>query len=213
MEELHRGLGATCRGGREQRVKVATLKLEHFKAAVGVDVPTPTGDATNFLGAGAIGIKPCLVASYSSRISPHVNLGYQYNGSSVLASGMPAGSPPGTATSFVGTGKLPNQLFYSAGADMGITRRVTFAIDFLGQRLSSTFRIRQTSFTDITGVTHSNVSTVVGHKDSETLDNLSVGGKFNLVGNLLLTANAMFKLNDAGLRSTVVPLVGLSYTF
>lgn len=210
------GLGAAGIGDVVFRVKGTALNLEHFKAAVGVDVRTPTGDATNFLGTGAIGVKPFLVASYSSRISPHVNLGYQYNGTSVLANStlsVPPGSAPGTGTSFVGTRKLPNQFFYSAGADMGITRRVTLAVDFLGQRLSSTFRIRETGFTDITGVTHSDVPTVVGYKDSENLDNLSVGGKFNLVGNLLLTANAMFKLNDAGLRSTVVPLVGLSYTF
>ena len=31
--------------------------------------------------------------------------------------------------------------------------------------------------------------------------------------NLIVTGNALIRLNNAGLRSTVVPLVGVSYTF
>lgn len=205
---------ATGIGDMVLRVKGTAVTLEHLRAALGLDLRIPTGDAANFHGSGAIGIKPFLAASYAGRISPHANLGFEYNGSSVLASNsVIKGNVPGTGTTFVGTGKLPNQFFYAFGVDASLNHRVTFAIDFLGQHLSSTFRIRQTNFVDITGMSHPDIQDIVGYKGSENLENLSVGAKVNLVGNLLLTANGTFKLNDAGLRATVVPLIGLSYSF
>jgi len=42
---------------------------------------------------------------------------------------------------------------------------------------------------------------------------VSVGLKANPVGHLLVSLNALVKLNDGGVRARVVPLVGLSYSF
>ena len=41
----------------------------------------------------------------------------------------------------------------------------------------------------------------------------AVGIKINLGGKLLADFNALFKLNDAGLRDTFTPLVGIEYSF
>ena len=41
----------------------------------------------------------------------------------------------------------------------------------------------------------------------------SFGLKANIAGTLLATFNLEFKLNDAGLRTKVTPLVGLEYSF
>jgi hypothetical protein len=41
----------------------------------------------------------------------------------------------------------------------------------------------------------------------------SAGFKAQLGGNMLLTTNLLFGLNNNGLRARVVPLIGLSYTF
>jgi len=45
------------------------------------------------------------------------------------------------------------------------------------------------------------------------MNDLAVGAKYSLHGNLLLTGNVQFKLDDGGLRTKIVPLVGISYTF
>jgi hypothetical protein len=45
------------------------------------------------------------------------------------------------------------------------------------------------------------------------MDNLALGLKINPWNKLLLLGNATIKLNDGGLRATVVPLVGISYSF
>src|SRR4029453_6895503 len=68
--------------------------------ALGLDLRLPTGDEPNLLGAGAPGLQPFAAwsANYET-FSPHINLGYQWNGSSILGgdldSGVAGGLPAG----------------------------------------------------------------------------------------------------------------------
>ena len=41
----------------------------------------------------------------------------------------------------------------------------------------------------------------------------AVGFKFNPTGNLLISANLLFPLTDAGLTSNITPVVGVEHTF
>jgi len=182
------------------RVKGTVLRHERARLALGLNVRTPTGDEKNFLGAGAIGIKPFIAASYAGRISPHVDLGYEYNGQSVLAGEVGSAS----------TGKLPNQFFYSGGVDVAVSKRLTLASDLLGSRLSSAERIRRSSYVDADNISHPQTAVF---RDSINLVDISVGAKFKLWRNLLLTGNVAFKANDAGLRATAEPLGSISYSF
>ena len=76
------------------RAKQTLLKGASNGVAVGLDVRLPTGDAMELLGTGTAGLGPFAVWSASfSKVSPHVNAGYQWNGSSVLA------GDPATGTS------------------------------------------------------------------------------------------------------------------
>jgi hypothetical protein len=43
--------------------------------------------------------------------------------------------------------------------------------------------------------------------------NASFGLKYRLLRNLVVSGNVLVKLDDNGLRSTTVPLVGASYNF
>ena len=43
--------------------------------------------------------------------------------------------------------------------------------------------------------------------------NGAFGLKANVAGTMLLTFNLQFKLNDAGVRAKVAPLVGIEYGF
>ena len=83
----------------------------------GLDVRLPTGDEMNLLGSGAAGLQPFAIWSATyGRVSPHVNAGYRWNGSSVLAGN------PATGES----GHFPDQVSYALGADVSVNPRLTW---------------------------------------------------------------------------------------
>ena len=77
-----------------------------------------------------------MVVAFSAgkRFSPHVNLGYQWNGNSILAgnlTGATVGETNDVATIQTGpatSARLPSQFFYSLGADYGVTKRLTLNV-------------------------------------------------------------------------------------
>jgi hypothetical protein len=226
------GGSAAGAGDATFRVKGNVLQTDSWRAALGLDVRAPTGDAYSFTGSGAWGIKPFVAISKPSlagmqRVSPHANVGYEWNGSSILAGNITGTTygenSAGQATFATGPSvksHLPGFLFYTFGADIGATRRLTFAFDYLGQLVFGAPRVFQTTFVtadlkgqfpDATGsLTLPDIS---GGKDNVGLNNGSAGIKYNIYGNLLLTANILFRLDNKGLRQDVTPLVGLSYAF
>ena len=185
------------------RAKGTIFKHERTAVALGADVRVPTGDEKNFLGTGSAGVKPFLSASYHSRLSPHVNIGYEFNGNSILAGN------PSTGVK----GHLPDQLFYSGGVDAGVTRKLTLAADLLGQRFYDAPGVKVGAWEDITKVSHPDIPNTIPIHRSFNTDDLALGAKYSPYGNWLVTGNVQIKLDDGGLRAKVVPLVGLSYTF
>ncbi len=205
------------------RLKAGILQTEKFRVAGALDVRAATGDARRFLGSGAPGIKPFIAVSAGKRYSPHANLGYQWNGDSVLA-----GNITGTSVSENSAGtvviqngsatkhSLPGQFFYSLGADLGVTNRLTLAFDYLGQTLFNAARVSQSTFTtqNLPGGTGAlTLPTITGQTGSFTLNNGATGLKYNLFDRLLLTVDVLFRLDHNGLRQNVTPLVALSYAF
>ncbi len=214
---------ATGLGDITLRAKANIFSNNAIRVALALDVRTPTGDARQLLGSGATGIKPFVAISGGKRISPHLNLGYQWNGSSILG-----GDVTGTKVSEDATGavviqngpalksSLPSQLFYSLGADVGVTKGLTLAFDYLGQALFDAPRVFETTFNtqNIPGGTGSlALPTISGGKDNVGLNSGAVGFKYNLFGKLLLTADLLFRLDNKGLRQDVTPLVALSWAF
>jgi hypothetical protein len=206
------------------RVKANVLQGRDLSVALAVDVRTPTGDARQLLGSGAIGIKPFVTVSASGeRFSPHVNVGYQWNGSSTLA-----GNLTGTTVSEDAAGlavvqsgspvkeSLPAQVFYSVGTEVGVTPNMTLVFDYLGQTMINAPRVFRSSFVtdNIAGGTGAlTIPTISGGKDTAVLSSAAVGMKYNLFGKLLLTGNVLFRLDNKGLRQNVTPLIALSYAF
>jgi hypothetical protein len=192
---------ATGLGDITFRLKGTLWRGERGALALAADVRTPTGDAYNFLGTGAWGFKPFLIASYrAGRIAPHGNLGFQWNGSSVLAGDISSGTER----------RLPRQMVFAAGADIGATSRLTFAFDLLGARVFNGPQVTRSSFTDTRGRTYEDIS--LGQASFNLMD-FSAGLKVDLSRSVLLTANVITRLNDSGLRAKLIPLIGLSYTF
>jgi hypothetical protein len=183
------------------RLKGAPLRNESFSLALGVDVRVPTGDEENFLGLGAMGVKPFLVASLSQgRVAPHVNVAYLWNGKSVLAGNVQTGEKA----------DLPDQVTYAVGVDIGATKRLTLAFDFLGTYVIDSPRLIQEVFTAANGQSFPQIGFVT---ESYNIANGSAGLKFNPAGRLLIDLNVLFKLDNSGLRDSLTPLVGIEYAF
>ena len=183
------------------RLKGTAWKTGPAWLAVGLDVRLPTGDAYNFLGSGALGLKPFVaISGRTKRVTPHVNLGYQWNDSSPLAGDI-----------FTGTkGHLPNQFTYAVGFDAGLGKKFSVAADILGQEVFHAEGVKPITFTAANGAKFADNGFV---RQNANVTNGALGFKVNPISTLLVSFNLLVQLNDGGLRSRVVPLVGFSYTF
>jgi hypothetical protein len=184
------------------RFKQGFRKREHTGAALGLDVRLPTGDEHNLLGTGAPGIQPFLVWSGAfGPVSPHVNAGYQWNGSSVLA------SSPGSGVA----SDLPDVATYSFGGVVAVHPRLTAAVDLLGRYVIDSPRLRRETFRALDGVTL--IPNISFGKGSFNELNAAIGIKLNVAGPLLLNANVLMRLNSVGLRDKIAPMVAFEYAF
>jgi hypothetical protein len=183
------------------RMKANVFRTQSFGISVGTDVRVPTGDPYDFLGSGAPGVKPFVAVSMNiGTFSPHVNLGYQWNGDSVLAGNVTTGAK----------GKLPAQVQYAVGFDYGVTKRFTLAADVLGQHVTNTERIFSDQFTAADQTLYPNTRFAIGNFDARSG---AIGFKVNPIGDLIASFNVLVRLSHAGLQDRVTPLVGLSYAF
>ena len=184
------------------RLKNSLRKTGESGLAVGLDVRLPTGDAMALLGTGTTGLQPFAIWSATlDRVSPHVNAGYQWNGSSVLA-GNPA---TGVSADF------PDQVTYVAGADVAVNPRITFAFDVLGRYVIDAKRLTRETFYALDG--KSTFENIAFEDQSFSELNGAFGLKANLFGRLLLNMNLLFSLDTHGLRDHVTPLIGIDYSF
>lgn len=191
------------------RAKANLYHNEKLSFAIVTDVRLPTGDANNFLGSGTVGVKPVAALSFRTGwLTPHVNLGYQWNGSSILG-----GNP------YLGTkSTLPGFAIFAAGSDIPVSRYVTLSVDYLGQELVNSPRIGTETFQSpgplaTTGQIGTFKTIYPLGKEVYNQSDAAVGLKFSLFDHLLLTVNSIIAINDGGLRQRVTPMAGLSYVF
>ena len=185
------------------RAKGTIYKQGGTGLALGLDARFPTGDEMNLLGSGAYSLKPFLIFSYShTGLSPHLNVAYQWNGNSVLAGNVVTGEKA----------DLPDIVFYNAGADLGLAKRLTVAFEFLGRTVINGEQLVPVTFHAL-NPQQTPFPNIQFAKTSFSQFDGAAGLKFNAGGNLLVDVNVTFKLNDAGLRDKVTPLVGFEYSF
>ena len=204
----------------------AQKEENNFKIAGGIFIRFPSGDALNYLGSGAYGFNPYAIFSYQWKVSPHARIGYLWNTQSVLI-------PNSDGT---GSNRLPGGFQYDFGADWSVIKQLTIAGDFFGnQFLNSPYLtpgVTEIPTTvPLTDPNHScppNVCDPTQNPATHSYQSnfFSIGGKYrpfankknkdgkeSPISNLLIYANALIPLNNVGLRSSVVPMVGISYKF
>jgi len=205
------------------RIKGGVLNRDKVRIAAAMDFRMPTGKEEDLLGSGAAAFKPFVAISGTGRFSPHANIGYQWNGKSILAgniTGTTFGEDAnGQATLTSGSPtkeSLPNHLSYVFGADLGVTDSLTVGFDYLGQTVFDAPRVFRDTLTTAAvpgGTGALTLETVQAGKKTTTLSSGSAGLKYSLYRGLLLQANILFRLDNHGLRQDVTPLLGLSYSF
>jgi len=202
QETFRRAGRATGVGDILLRLKLEAVKAGSLGVALGIEGRAPTGDEKDLLGSGAASVKPFLVMSSSrKRASPHLKLAYQWNGKSLLAGNILAGTKS----------DLADQALFEAGVDVGVGKKLTLAADVLGRRVINGERVTADTFRALDG--RSTFPNVRFFQGSYNIVNGAVGLKANPGGNLLVDLNLLFKLNDSGLRDRVTPLFGIEYSF
>ena len=181
-------------------LKANVFNGERTKLALAGDVRFPTGDAANYLGTGAYGIKPYLVFSRTGRVTPNASVGFQWNGASVLFADPKTGVHQ----------NLPTAFLYSGGVDIRVVKKLTWTGEFLGQCVINGPRLKMGTV-NIPG--QGDLKSVQAVTASYSMNNAGTGIKWKPFKGLTVSANVMFSLDDAGLRSRVVPLVGAAYRF
>jgi len=200
---------ATGLGDVLVRTKYRFLSFAGGGLAAAVDVRLPTGDQEELLGAGTQ-VKGFLVASGGTeRFAPHVNIGYTSTNGDVGKSGLLA--------ELGGTSPLPDELNYVMGTEFVPHPKLTLIGDVVGRTLRRAGRLELISkafqYNDETSVQTATFDEFEPRAGNLTLVLGAVGVKFNPTGALLLSANVLFPLTEAGLRSRLTTVVGLDFAF
>ncbi len=184
------------------RAKYRAISGAGAGLAVGLDVRLPSGEERDLLGTGATQVKGFLIGSaHLGAFSPHVNGGYTWS----------SRNRP-----------IPDEIDYTAGFDWALSPRLTFIVDALGRTLrksqvlrevDTTFEYNVNPNTDPVSLRSTTLKQLIATQQDATSFLGSVGFKINPVGNLLITVNGLFSLNNRGLQARFAPLVGLDYSF
>ena len=205
------------------RTKYHFLRKAGGGLAAAVDLRLPTGDKEELLGAGGVQAKFLLIASSGlGRLGQHVNVGY------TMAGGRVGGTFAGLISA-----PLPDEINYSAGIDLVASKRLTVIGDVVGRTLRGAGRLdlasRTFEYNEPTalipgappgpgcgGFVGFTCKTAAFDEFNPRSGNLrlvlgTAGVKYNLAGNLLVSASVLVPLTNAGLRSRVTTMVGMDY--
>ena len=186
------------------RAKGNLLREGRRALAAGLDVRLPTGDELNLLGSGALGVRLFAALSASSRgVAPHMNVGYQWNGRSVLAGDVHSGAKA----------DMPDQFQVDAGSDVSVNPRLSLAFDVFADRLLDSPRLRTFPFTAAGPFGSVDLRDLSFETASFWTGSGSIGLKTNVASRILINVNLRFAIGHAGLTDRLTPLVGMEWAF
>jgi hypothetical protein len=170
------------------RTKYTLYKEQDAGVAAAVDVRLPTGRSEDLLGTGSTSMKLSGIGSLERRrLSTHVNGGFSIGG-------------------------LARELSYGGAVALAVTPRVTVSGEMLGRWLSGVGRVLPVLAPN-PGI--AGVETIRLLPDASGLNMIRVtpGVKWNVTRTWVLNTSVSIPLTEAGLTSTVIPLIGLDYAF
>jgi hypothetical protein len=210
------------------RAKYAFNPTSRAALGMGVEARLPTGDEVNLLGTGGVQTKLFGIVSMNrGRLAPHANIGYTFSSSGALPGvdlpdefgatvGFDVAVSPAMTMSFdvlgrtlrgAGRMQLADKVFEYALAGTGAGGSGPGGGGGGGGGGGSTttpapvqtFRLTRTELAFQPG----NLQLYLG----------AAGVRFSPWRTLLVSANLLFPLTDAGLRDRVTPVIGVDYVF
>ena len=206
------------------RAKYAFNPASTAAFGVGVETRLPTGDEVNLLGTGGVQTKVFGIASMNrGRVSPHVNAGYTFSTKGALRDTT-----------------LPDEFGATVGFDVAVSPRMTMSFDVLGRTLRGAGRmgLADKVFDYALAGSGSGGSGGGGGGGGgggsapppsqilqETKTELqfrpgdlhlymgAAGVRFSPWRTVLVSANLLFPLTEAGLRDRITPVIGIDYVF
>ncbi|MGD0966410.1 MAG: hypothetical protein ABSA57_21280 [Candidatus Acidiferrales bacterium] len=228
--------GTTGFGDMMLRFKGNIVERRNLSIAVGADLRLPTGNAQNFLGTGAVAVRPFLAASLYTKalghglvLAPDLNVGWQVAGQSILAGQITAtplttSSPTEYGPPFVTSkGYLPDVFSWAVGTELALGRHQTIVADILGNEIGWLHGIPNTTAQAVSNVPLASAAATpttvtasglvyAGHVSFGQYSG-AFGYKARVLGNLVATFNMLVRFDSNGLKAKTVPLFGLGYTF
>ena len=164
--------------------------------AAELEVRLPSGNTDDLRGTGVVRTLASVIYSRAGKVSPHANVGVEVWSDSV-------------PLTHRGDVVMKNQLVYAFGLEVEAHPRATVLIDVIGRRQMNGGQVEYRTL-DIGGGTLDILLPV-----SRGVDLLAAapGIKWNVAGNVLLTANALLAMTNGGLRANVIPVVGFDWAF
>jgi hypothetical protein len=230
-------LGKTGFGDLLLRVKGTVVHNAHAAVAVGADLRFATGKAEDYLGTGTTSVKPFMAMSlyapamHGIVFAPHLNLGWQFSGQSVLGGQLQPNTLSATMNDGSGSigyngapltatkGYLPDVFSWALGSEVAFGRRNTAIVDILSNQIGwvhgapslvtgsapgfSPTTLQSVTASGLTGTGTTSFSQYSG----------AFGYKARLVGNLVFTFSALVRFDNNGLTARFTPLYGLGYSF
>ena len=181
---------------------IAKYRLWHNDSdgvAAGLTVFLPTGDPDQELGIGVTRTLISAIWSRSTRISPHVNVGYEFWSAAV----------PISPVNNVNT---RNEIKYAAGFEMGIRPRLTLNLDVVGRRLQGGGALDYEKVAFNTPLPSSADELLAVPKGFSVLS-VVPGFKWNVAGNGLIVGNVLVSVVNNGFRANYTPTLGFDWTF
>jgi hypothetical protein len=170
--------------------------------ALGVEARLPTGEERDLLGTGTTQVRGFLIGSaHLGTFSPHLNAGYTWSSKKAI---------------------IPDEINVSAGFDWALNPRFTFVVDALGrtfrngqilQEQNTVFQYNGNPATTPVDLRQATLPQLAATSGNPTSMLGSIGFRVSPIGNLLLTFNGLFSLNNRGLQSKFAPLVAVEYNF
>jgi hypothetical protein len=219
------------------RGKGTVVEKANVAIGIGADVRFPTGDEANYLGTGAKSVKPFAALSFYHEplsngliLSPHVNVGWQFSGKSVLGGTFHGTSQTlNTSTGpinyigapFVASKEyLPDIFTWAVGSEVGFGQHNTVVVDLLGNNIGwikPAHTVQQQTvpgYSPVAPYPQVNVTGLVtGQSTSFGQYSAAIGYKARIAGNFIFTVNGLVRFDNNGLTSRFSPLYGLSYNF
>jgi hypothetical protein len=206
-DELAQGsASASGLGDIALRGKIRLYERDQGGVALGVDLRLPTGDPEAMLGAG---VTRTLVSGIWSTtfgaLAPHASFGVEYWSDPFRVFDPLLQAP-------VEAGR--HGTVYQAGVEWAATDRLTVNGEIMGRTIRNGGRLTYRSVPmggNPFGLTSASVASV----DPAGLRRVSASGgiKWNVAGTVLVTANLLMPITDAGLVDQLTPIIGLDWGF